>query len=85
MTLAEYTNQTEIKRQSPGSVKVKRSECFSIVKVHGGEVATLHLVYSFTDKQYFTYFIPDGEKLFYTMDEHGNKRRISVFSFDENE
>lgn len=82
MTLHEYKNQIEPKRQPAFSVVVKRSECESIHKTESGEFVTLHFKYKHIEKEYFTYFVPKGETGFWTTDDHGNKQHASVFRFE---
>ena len=76
MTYEEYLNQTDPKPFL--NVKVKRSECFSISKVFCGEIIVLKI-----KDEYYSYLIFTGTTLFWTMDEHGNKKAPSVFSLEE--
>ncbi len=76
MTYEEYLNQTDPKPFL--NVKVKRSECFSISKVLCGEIIVLKI-----KDEYYSYLVFTGTTLFWTMDEHGNKKAPSVFSLEE--
>lgn len=78
MTYQEYCNQTEPQRRP--TVYLTRRDIFSSSPARGGEHVTLEYPSKATGKkEYYTYFVPDGSEQFYTLDEHGNKLRPSVF------
>jgi len=80
MTLEEYCLKAS-KRVPAFSVEIRRSDCISVWKVHTGTLVHLRMFNS-------VYLVPNnGKGGMWTIDEHGNKKKASVFKFvdyDEN-
>ena len=79
MTLQDYLTQP-VKRRPKFSVQLKRSDCYNIQKVIGGEIVTLQLTLE-NKTMFYNYFVPSGDTALYTMTEDGNKKALSVFKF----
>ena len=73
MTLQEYKTQKDPRHGV--TVQVKPSELEYSILAYGGRLVGLHVC-----GQRFEYFIPEGNRRFWTMDNHGNKKSPSVFT-----
>lgn len=88
MTFKEYVNQKDPVKQPIGTVSINEDDCYNI--------STSHMMYNIiSGKQDWCYFIelvignmhieylklPQSDTL-YTMDEDGNKKRMSVFKLN---
>lgn len=86
MTLTEYINQENPKRQPVGSVEVKEEECFSIIDLGHCKNVVLKI-----NGKYYAYYLEtkkgfmglDPSPILWSMDEDGNKDRRSVFAIKQ--
>jgi len=73
MTLHEYEHQQNPRRGI--TIQVKPSELEYSILTYGGHLVGLHVC-----SQGFEYFIPEGNRRFWTIDKDGNKKSPSVFT-----
>jgi hypothetical protein len=76
MIYADYLTQEEPRH--PVNVKMEVEDCYQLYKVFCGHIAVLKIL-----GIYYSYLIISGTTLFWTMDNHGNKKSPSVFSLKE--
>lgn len=83
MTLTDYFSQGE--RLAPGTVILKEGEYQALVtgahhpshfRQYSGLIVNIHMVPG------YGYFVPEGETILYTIDDHGNKKSPSVFRLE---
>jgi hypothetical protein len=89
MTLKEYLSQNPPTHRPPCSVEVRPDECYQIYdhpykmvvnrNMKNVKIVTLKFPHIKVGGGLFTYMVIDKE--FWTMDEHGNPQKRSVFKF----
>ena len=76
MTFQDYINQENPKRHYNGVI-VEEKDCVSISDIGRGDRIAMLKIHD----RYYTYLIPNGLLGFYLMDEDGNKKACSCFTF----